>query len=175
MTRRKPIKRLHAWTPDQLALLDQMAADGKSSWDEIGEACGHTGPSAQSTYCRRRHLAEAVGNAMPRKDGRKPWSQVEIAEMVHLRDVEKLTFWEIDARLGRKKGSSNSKYHMVDCATPLHGPAEAGANIKITPAQLADRDARKRLEHSSLTAAFCGDPLPGRSALDQRGGIYRDD
>jgi len=43
---------------------------------------------------------------------------------------------------------------------------------KDTPSSLAaleDRDRRYELQaHQSLTAAFLGDPLPGRSALDRR-------
>jgi hypothetical protein len=34
--------------------------------------------------------------------------------------------------------------------------------------EIADRDDRLRLKHSSLTAIVFGDPLPGRSALDLR-------
>jgi hypothetical protein len=38
------------------------------------------------------------------------------------------------------------------------------------PLALADRDRREALrDQQSLTAAFFGDPLPGMSALDQRG------
>jgi len=33
---------------------------------------------------------------------------------------------------------------------------------------LAERDRRQALEPINLTAAFCGDPLPGYSALDRR-------
>jgi hypothetical protein len=32
---------------------------------------------------------------------------------------------------------------------------------------LAERDRRYILEHRTTTAAFCGDPLPGESALDK--------
>jgi len=42
---------------------------------------------------------------------------------------------------------------------------------KITPcpSALAERDRREELRpQQSLTAAFFGDPLPGRSALDRR-------
>ena len=38
-----------------------------------------------------------------------------------------------------------------------------------SPSALKDRDRRYELQaKQSLTAAFFGDPLPGRSALDQR-------
>lgn len=37
------------------------------------------------------------------------------------------------------------------------------------PAELfTERQKRQRLEHRDLTGAFCGDPLPGYSALDRK-------
>ena len=39
--------------------------------------------------------------------------------------------------------------------------------------RLAERAARRGLSHRSLTAELLGDPLPGRSALDQRQGSAR--
>lgn len=39
---------------------------------------------------------------------------------------------------------------------------------KIPDAVIAERDSRYRASHQDLTAAFFGDPLPGRSALDRR-------
>lgn len=40
--------------------------------------------------------------------------------------------------------------------------------IDIPPSVLEERDRRGLLEHSSITASFFGDPLPGYSALDRR-------
>jgi hypothetical protein len=40
--------------------------------------------------------------------------------------------------------------------------------LDIPPEVLADKAHRATLEHHDFTAAFCGDPLPGRSALDKR-------
>lgn len=40
-------------------------------------------------------------------------------------------------------------------------------SIRVPQDVLADRDRRLTLSHRSLTAAFCGDPLPGQSALDR--------
>jgi hypothetical protein len=43
------------------------------------------------------------------------------------------------------------------------------SGFRPDPLALADRDRREELrEQQSLTAAFFGDPLPGRSALDRR-------
>ena len=38
--------------------------------------------------------------------------------------------------------------------------------VSTTPEALADREARKALQHQDLTARLLGDPLPGRSAAD---------
>ena len=43
-------------------------------------------------------------------------------------------------------------------------------SVIATAKQLAERDARRHLSPRDLTAALLGDPLPGRSALDMRGG-----
>jgi hypothetical protein len=41
-------------------------------------------------------------------------------------------------------------------------------SVRPCPLALADRDRRAELEPRDLTAWFCGDPLPGMSALDRR-------
>ena len=47
-------------------------------------------------------------------------------------------------------------------------PAELERRIVVDAGALAERDRRLSKRHSSLTAALCGDPLPGLSALDRR-------
>jgi len=42
--------------------------------------------------------------------------------------------------------------------------------LQIPEAVLIDRARRMSLEHTSITASFFGDPLPGYSALDRRCG-----
>ena len=39
---------------------------------------------------------------------------------------------------------------------------------KVSPVILAERDRRLALQHTNLTAAHLGDPLPGYSALDRK-------
>jgi hypothetical protein len=57
--------------------------------------------------------------------------------------------------LRKKNGIGN---HMVDTALFLRVPEQI----------LAERDHRLALEHDSLTAALCGDPKPGYSALHRK-------
>ncbi len=55
----------------------------------------------------------------------------------------------------------------------IHGPTvrasiiEPRSDVKITNAQITDRDHRRSLFPISTTAACMGDPLPGYSALDR--------
>lgn len=51
---------------------------------------------------------------------------------------------------------------------PLPRGEDHTVHVAVPTQTLADRDRRMSLEHASLTAALCGDPLPGRSALDKR-------
>ena len=48
------------------------------------------------------------------------------------------------------------------------GGSVSQQNTPSSLAALEDRDRRYELQAQSLTAAFFGDPLPGRSALDRR-------
>ncbi len=54
-------------------------------------------------------------------------------------------------------------------AGPLRGEHRFAIANDVPPEVIADAAARSALAPASLTAAFFGDPLPGRSALDQRG------
>ena len=56
---------------------------------------------------------------------------------------------------------------------PMQGPRVTTANFISTaiviPAEvITDRDRRRQLEPTSVTAMLMGDPLPGRSALDRQ-------
>lgn len=53
-----------------------------------------------------------------------------------------------------------------ECPRPHNG--EPPERLHIPPEVLEDRDRRRELDPISITAALLGDPLPGRSALDQR-------
>jgi len=45
---------------------------------------------------------------------------------------------------------------------------QVGRDPEIPEHVLAERDRRLDLERTTVTAIFCGDPLPGYSALDRR-------
>lgn len=170
--KRKPIKRLTDWTPDQLDLLEKLGAEGKLSWDEIGEACGHSKGSAQSTYHRRRLLAEAGGKSLPRKDGKRAYTPEEDAEICSL-VAQGITRVEIAKRLNRSAGSVIDRYYRIR-SSAHRGRPEPGTQVPVTPSALADRDARYRLRlQQSQVDELMGDPLPGRSARDGFTGMSR--
>lgn len=50
----------------------------------------------------------------------------------------------------------------------LYHKVEPSTFIKPTDNEIRERDYRATLTHQSITAAFCGDPLPGYSALDRK-------
>ena len=69
--------------------------------------------------------------------------------------------WHIEELRKYNRAYSKTYYAAVtwriDCAP-----------IKPDPAAIADRDRRYSIHPASITAALCGDPLPGMSALDRR-------
>lgn len=70
-------------------------------------------------------------------------------------------------RQRRKAAGWQSKAQRAMARGPILHP-DACARIVIPADVLADRDRRAALEPVSITAAVCGDPPPGRSALDQK-------
>ncbi|QDM26979.1 hypothetical protein FNL56_13315 [Tardiphaga sp. vice304] len=154
------------WTDDEAAELSLLVDSGKT----IVEAATILGRSEQSCRHKQRRIARdaallAAGEPLLR--AMRPWTEGDIADLMSLRDVEKLTFEAIGERIGRTARCCNHKYRGK---TGLDGPSGVKASDTRAPAQqLADRDARMGLQHRDFTAAFFGDPLPGHSALDQRG------
>lgn len=152
------------WSAEQIALLQELRA-AKIPWETIAEQCGHSANScsAMHSMTRRRQIKEAQGNA-PKKAPR--WSETDVSEMKRLR-AEGLCFADIDSALGKGKGAACSKWYSLrapqrqrlSCNTARQDPVSRGALV----------------EHVSLTAKFCGDPLPGRSALDRKRAGISDD
>jgi hypothetical protein len=73
---------------------------------------------------------------------------------------------ELDAMIAemrRYQAQYRKKYYTA-------APAELwrGDRVIADPGTLAEREKRLARNHTSLTAALCGDPLPGESALDRR-------
>lgn len=86
---------------------------------------------------------------------RKVWTEREWATLKRMR-AEGAAWTAIDEALGRQPKSSRSKWENERGKERVRADVAARA-VRPVPA-----------EHQSLTAAFFGDPLPGRSALDRR-------
>lgn len=96
------------------------------------------------------------------------WSADEDARLLLLRDDQKLPFRDIDRDLGRSLESSSARYRTLRGLRKTDkkmGRRTERAIVEEATRQRHDASAR---EHVSLTAILLGDPLPGRSALDQK-------
>lgn len=149
------------WTAAQKEMLLRLAAAEQQGWDEIAAECGHSEGSCRTTLNNLlRRIAEDHGVIFGKDDPRcskRYWSAADAAELRRLRTVEKLPFPEIDRRLGRAEGASAQKFRALRLEPP--------ADVVLTRAIHAPKYIP---EHKTLTAAFFGDPQPGRSALDRR-------
>lgn len=154
------------WSAEQYQLLLRLGAAPNADWDAIAGECGHSKGSCHTTLNRLlAEIAQGAGVAFGKTDPRNPkryWTAAEQAELWRLRTVEKQTFPAIDKLLGRTLGCSAQKF------SGLRRDPVAANGIELR----AIHAPKKVPEHTSLTAAQLGDPLPGRSALDRlRAGI----
>jgi hypothetical protein len=116
---------------------------------------------------QERNLVRAAGDPKP-KIMRTPWTEAEVAQLLQLREIDGLSFREIDQEMKRPKGSSCVKYES------LRRPAARSfiskeARVTIDQAAFDAREARKHAEmQRDITQNFFGDPPPGYSALDRK-------
>lgn len=131
------------WTQEQFDLMAQLRSFGVP-WDEVAIEVGHSVGSCQQTASRQK-------NARLRKELR---TAADLVAAIEPRAAPK-----------RKSGPQ-----------PLRRPIPPRKAIEtdcvrssITTAKLiVDAELRGRIEVLGLTGGLFGDPLPGRSALDQR-------
>jgi excinuclease UvrABC helicase subunit UvrB len=119
------------------------------------------------------------------------WTAEEVSRAIEMRDLG-MTADKIGVALGRSTKSIKNKF-IVLSQTPEQrikrneyererrrdrdktfsrkaGIVFEAHKARIPDAVIAERDARYSASHRDLTAAFFGDPLPGRSALDRKQG-----
>lgn len=89
------------------------------------------------------------------RSDRKLWTDEEWATLQRMR-ADGASWAEVDKALGRPPRCSRSKWEN-----------EQG-KIRVRAARAARAIQPACPEHTSLTSQFCGDPLPGRSALDRK-------
>ncbi len=85
-----------------------------------------------------------------------PWYQEYQRERVRLRRVGKAMPDEMRERFKGLEKKNSVHFQRPD-------------QFSVPREVLIERDYRRQLAPKSLTAAFCGDPLPGYAALDKRG------
>jgi hypothetical protein len=92
----------------------------------------------------------------------KSWTPEEHARLVALRAAEK-PWPDIATELGRSELACRTRYSNYQ-----NGGGFRRTRSEVNEAIAAAREERGSARPRSLTAEFSGDPLPGRSALDQR-------
>ena len=149
------------WTAEKTFALLTMKEARKTN-RHIGDALGFTEGAVAMQYGRLR--AAMRGD---RKGER--WTEEENAALIAA--GEKGEDWgEVGPRLQRTGDACKVQFNMLKRGGSRK---EARASVQRVARQAATalakeiRDAAP--QHRSITAEFCGDPLPGRSALDKRG------
>lgn len=98
------------------------------------------------------------------------WLAADVTQLMRLRDVDGLSFPQISELFpGRTRKDCANKYYLEQAkqnnTAAVRTPVYRRSRSEIVAALQAPG---RLVEHETLTAAFFGDPLPGRSALDQR-------
>ncbi len=102
------------------------------------------------------------------------WSDQDIADLLHMRDVQHLPWNVIDRKLRRSKGGAQLKYGAIRSARTEREQRAGARHIgicRVAPSaeQMEARAARAAAsDRRTQTAVFFGDPPPGYSALDRR-------
>ena len=150
--------------PEELATARAMKASGISH-REIARTLG------RSKACLDYHLNPITrANKLARqKRERNAWSRDELKAAIEMRFVKGLSPENIAQALGRTSNSVEQKLAYRGADGALIECNRADRNITIPEQVLRDRDHRMSLWPSDVMAALMGDPVPGRSALDQRG------
>ncbi len=148
---------------------------------------GETLQSIADAYgLSRQRIHQLVGRVGVKVDGLKTLSEAEIAEARQMRS-EGMTWTALARRFGcasdtvkraldpafRQRRAEGIKAARENRQRSVEMPRGRPANFVISEGTAVARDAARLMElvpkdTRSLTARLFGDPLPGRSALDQR-------
>ncbi|HEX4043237.1 MAG TPA: hypothetical protein VHY10_16185 [Xanthobacteraceae bacterium] len=97
------------------------------------------------------------------------YTAAELATLQRMR-AERASTGAIAKALGRSKSSVTNRIERLELRPFYAHIAWSGRTLHADPRALAERDQRLAVAPRDLTAALCGDPLPGYSALERRGG-----
>lgn len=154
------------WTTANDDLLIKLVGqtDPRLSWDAIGERFGVT---RQAAFNRHKKVAGMRG--LPPKQGVSTrWTKAEDAELLRPLRRRRIVPDKVAPDFGRSRDACKQRYNILKrpvVVTAAVRPSRAAESLRLTE---AERLRAQALVHDSLTAWFCGDPLPGRSALDQK-------
>jgi hypothetical protein len=133
-----------------------MVSESARPWtDEEAETAARMYAHRWNGYGARKSAIVAIAKALNRSD-ESVASRLRHCGETFRRPREVLRVHKDNPRPHRRQNKTQN--HPV--ATPRKG--------EIPDDVLVDRDYRALLDHETLTAAFCGDPLPGYSARDRR-------
>ncbi len=153
------------WTTadDDLLITLVRQTQPRMSWPAIGDRFGVT---RQSAFHRYKKLLKLRG--LPWKQGvATRWTKAQDAELLRRCDAGE-TFDQLAPDFGRSHAACKQRYNILKrpvVVTVAVPPSRATRSARLTE---VERLRVQALVHDSLTAWFCGDPLPGRSALDQK-------
>ena len=131
------------WTPEALAKLYELRGQNLS-YRDIGKRLNHTAGSYQS---RMHKLRKARGESREVPSRRWSFGVSDADDTTPLRDIIRDV---IPAK-----------------ATNPNAPMARGITLARAQTAAETADLRDRIERYGIGVALCGDPPPGRSALDQ--------
>ncbi len=154
------------WTTadDDLLIALTRQTDPRMSWPALGERFGVT---RQAVFGRYKKVV-ALRELPPKRGQSTRWTKAEDAELLRRCDAGE-PFDKVARDFGRSSFACKQHYNILKrpaaAITAAVRPSRAAESLRLTE---AERLRVQSLVHDSLTAWFCGDPLPGRSALDQK-------
>lgn len=157
------------WTAAEIKKLKAGIARDLS-YGAIGAKIGKSAAS-----CRSK--AAGMGILRPRRNFAIPkWTDAANCRLMELREQDELGWEEIGADLDMSPGACQSQYDKLK-SRRLAGEGFVGLARTVPNATLLEYEKRQELRRQRderdfargiITAAFNGDPEPGRSALDKR-------
>lgn len=153
------------WSVEQDAELMRQRADGVD-YADIGKHFDCTKGAIASRVRLIKKLEALKAEGVPAKRRPRAYTAEDIATLLRMREVECKQFDEIGRVLKRSPQNCCDKYRSL--RPNLYRKRKRVLRAKQVTAISIVVPMVVAPAHASITSAFFGDPLPGRSALDQR-------
>ena len=149
------------WNAEEIEIVKRLKEEGLN----YGEIAKRVGRSEKGVKVKLIKMRTGVQNALRQQ---KSWTPEETEQLRRLRDVERKSFTEIAKIMGRPSGTVASKHMYL--RTNVKGiRVESNTLFTIPDETRQEWRRRQTIGYRDLTAAFCGDPPIGYSALCKRG------